>query len=182
MICGNRVRLRAVERNDLLKFQDWLNDSEVTDHLSTYLPLSMADEEQWLERVSHLQQEEKPLAIEMKEGSSWRLIGNSGFFNLEWPNRSAEFGLFIGDKSVWNKGLGTETVRLLLRHGFETLNLHRIYLRVYSTNPRARRSYEKAGFVLEGTMREAVYRHGRYADVHIMSVLRSEWNAVPEGK
>ncbi len=181
MICGNRVRLRAVERSDLPKFQEWLNDSEVTDHLSTYLPLSMTDEEQWLDRVSHLEQEEKPLAIEMKQGRGWRLIGNSGFFNLEWANRCAEFGLFIGDKSAWNKGLGTETVRLLLRHGFETLNLHRIYLRVYSTNPRARRSYEKAGFVLEGTMREAVYRHGRYADVQIMSVLRSEWNEAPEG-
>ena len=69
----------------------------------------------------------------------------------------------------------------MLQHGFETLNLHRIYLRVYSTNPRARRSYEKAGFVLEGTLREAVYRHGKYADIHVMSVLRSEWSAA-EGK
>jgi diamine N-acetyltransferase len=182
VIYGNRVRLRAVERGDLPQFQEWLNDSAVTDHLSTSLPLSMIDEEQWLDRASHMEQAEKPLAIEMQQGQGWRLIGNSGFFNLEWPNRCAEIGLFIGDKSLWNKGLGTETVGLLLQHGFETLNLHRIYLRVYATNPRAKRAYEKTGFVLEGTMREAVYRHGRYADVHIMSVLRSEWNAAPEGK
>ncbi len=182
MICGRRIRLRAVERTDLPAFHEWMNDPDVTDHLSTYLPMSMMDEEEWLERVSRLQQEEKPLAIDLKEDGGWRLVGNSGFFNIEWPNRSAEFGLFIGDKSVWNQGLGTETVELLLKHGFQTLNLHRIYLRVYSTNPRARRAYDKAGFVLEGTLREAVYRHGRYADVYIMSVLRSEWNAVPEGK
>jgi diamine N-acetyltransferase len=182
VIYGNRVRLRAVERGDLPQFQEWLNDSAVTDHLSTSLPLSMIDEEQRLDRASHMEQAEKPLAIEMQQGQGWRLIGNSGFFNLEWPNRCAEIGLFIGDKSLWNKGLGTETVGLLLQHGFETLNLHRIYLRVYATNPRAKRAYEKTGFVLEGTMREAVYRHGRYADVHIMSVLRSEWNAAPEGK
>ncbi len=177
MICGMHVRLRGVERADLASFQSWLNDPEVTDGLATYLPLSMIDEEQWLDKMSQLPPEEKPLAIELNEGPNWRLIGNSGFFNVEWVNRCAEFGLFIGDKSVWNKGYGRETVQLLLKHGFETLNLHRIYLRVYSTNPRARRSYEKVGFVLEGTMREAVYRHGRYADVHIMSVLRSEWNA-----
>ncbi len=178
MIYGQHIRLRGVERSDLACFQVWLNDPEVTEGLSTYLPLSMADEEQWLERTLRVEPEEKPLAIDLKEDGSWRLIGNSGFFNLEWTNRSAEFGLFIGDKSCWNKGYGTETVRLLLKHGFETLNLHRIYLRVYSTNPRARRSYEKVGFILEGTLREAVYRHGRYADVHIMSVLRSEWSAV----
>jgi len=182
MICGNRIRLRGVERSDLRKFQEWLNDPEVAENLSVYLPLSMIDEEQWFDGVSRLQADEKPLAIEVKEGRGWRLIGNLGFFHLEWANRCAEFGIFIGDKSIWDKGYGTETVRLLLRHGFETLNLHRIYLRVYSTNPRAKRAYEKAGFILEGTMREAVYRHGRYADIHIMSVLRSEWNAVPEGK
>lgn len=182
MICGSRVRLRGVERSDLPRFQQWLNDPEVIENLSTYLPLSMLDEEQWFDGVSRLQPDERPLAIEVKQGPNWQLIGNSSFFNLEWANRCSEFGLFIGDKSVWDKGYGTETVRLLLRHGFETLNLHRIYLRVYSTNLRGKRAYEKAGFVLEGTMREAVYRHGRYADIHIMSVLRSEWNAVPEGK
>ncbi len=177
MICGERVRLRGVERGDLPKFQAWLNDPEVTDGLTIYLPLSMIDEEQWLDKALNLSPEEKPLAIDLDDGGSWRLIGNSSFFNIEWSNRSAEFGLFIGDKSVWNRGHGTEAVKLLLRHGFETLNLHRIFLRVYSTNPRARRSYEKAGFKLEGTLREAVYRHGRYADIHIMSILRSEWNA-----
>ncbi len=181
MICGANVRLRAIERGDLPSFKEWLNDAEVTEGLSNYLPLSMADEEQWYERMSRLDPEEKPLAIDLEEDGRWRLIGDIGFFNLEWPNRCAEFGIFIGDKSVWNKGYGTESIRLLLKHGFETLNLHRIYLRVYSTNPRARRSYEKIGFVLEGTLREAVYRHGRYADIHVMSVLRSEWNAA-EGR
>ena len=177
MIYGQRIRLRGIERSDLPCFQAWLNDPEVREGLSTYLPLSMAEEEQWFERMLRMDPEEKPLAIELKEENGWRLIGDVGFFNLEWANRSAELGIFIGDKSVWNKGYGSESVQVLLKHGFETLNLHRIYLRVYSTNPRAIRSYEKVGFVLEGTLREAVYRHGRYADVHIMSVLRSQWNA-----
>ena len=178
MICGKHVRLRAMERSDLPYFQEWLNDPDVTEGLSTYLPLSMADEEQWFDRASRSDPEAKPLAIDLRHNDSWRLIGDISFFNIEWVNRSAEFGIFIGDKSVWNKGYGTESVQLLLEHGFETLNLHRIFLRVYSTNLRARRSYEKVGFVLEGTLREAVYRHGRYADVHVMSVLRSEWSAV----
>lgn len=177
MIYGNRVRLRGVERSDLSQFKDWLNDPEVIEGLALYLPLSLADEEQWFEEVSKRDGAVKPLAIEIQDGEGWRLAGNMSFFNLEWTNRCAELGIFIGDKSIWNKGYGTESMCLMLQHGFETLNLHRIYLRVYSTNPRARRSYEKAGFVLEGTLREAVYRHGKYADIHVMSVLRSEWSA-----
>ena len=181
MIYGQRIRLRGIERSDVPQFKEWLNDPEVIEGLAMYLPLSLAEEEQWFDGLSHRDPVERPLSIEMKQGRGWRLIGNLGFFNLEWTNRCAELGIFIGDKSVWNKGFGSESVRLLLRHGFETLNLNRVYLRVYSTNPRARRSYEKVGFVLEGTLREAVYRHGEYADIHVMSVLRSEWSAA-EGK
>jgi len=66
-------------------------------------------------------------------------------------------------------------MRLLLRHGFATLNLHRIYLRVFEDNPRAIRSYEKAGFVHEGRQRQGEYHEGEFHDVLFMSVLRPEW-------
>ncbi len=66
-------------------------------------------------------------------------------------------------------------MRLLLKHGFDTLNLNRIYLRVFSNNVRAIRCYEKAGFVQEGRFRQAHYQDGEYWDVLVMSVLRSEW-------
>lgn len=181
MIYGKRIRLRGTERADLPKYYEWINDPEVFDGLSIFLPMSLKDEEQWLENMNQRDQAEKSLSIEMRERKGWRLIGNCGFFNIEWTNRAAEFGIMIGDKSVWNKGYGTETVGLLVQHGFETLNFNRIYLRVYSTNPRAIRSYEKAGFIREGTLRQAVYRHGAYADIHIMSILRSEWNERSEG-
>lgn len=177
VIYGQRVRLRAVEREDVKKFHEWINDPEVTAGLSLYLPMSMVDEETWFETMLTRPPQQKAMAIEAREGEGWRLIGNCAFFDVDTVARSAEFGIMIGDKAFWNKGYGTEAVTLLLRHGFETLNLNRVALRVYADNPRARRSYEKAGFVLEGTMRQAMYRRGHFGDVHMMSVLRSEWDA-----
>lgn len=182
MILGKRVRLRALERADLPKFQEWLNDPEVTEGLTLYLPLSAVDEEKWFDGVMQGEPEQRPLAIEIQNGNAWQLAGNTGLFNLEWTNRSAEFGIFIGDKSNWNKGYGTEALQLILRHAFNTLNLNRVYLRVYASNPRARRSYEKAGFLLEGTLRQALFRHGRYIDVNVMSVLRADWMKSQEGQ
>lgn len=182
MIYGKRIRLRGLERTDIPKSFEWINDPDVYDGLALYLPMSLRDEEQWFDQMAQRDQAEKPMAIEARHGDGWKLIGNCSVFNIEWTNRSAELGIAIGEKSVWNQGYGTETMQLLLQHGFETLNLNRIYLRVYSTNPRAIRAYEKAGFVLEGTLRQAVYKHGRYADVHIMSVLRSEWKSNEEKK
>lgn len=177
MIYGERIRFRAVEKTDIPKFYEWINDPEVTEGLLINLPRSFADEESWFENVAKGEQAERPMAIDIKENDGWRLIGNCGLFHIEWINSIAEFGIMIGDKSVWDKGYGTETVKLILQHGFETLNLNSIFLRVHSTNLRAIKAYEKAGFVLDGTMRQAVYKHGNYVDVHFMSVLRSEWNA-----
>lgn len=175
IIYGERIRLRAVERDDLKKYHEWLNDPEVTRGLALYLPLSMADEENWFDAMTKRDPNEKPFAIEIKKGKNWKLIGNCGFHALENQNRCGEVGIVIGDKTEWNKGYGAEAMTLLQRHGFETLNLNRVYLQVYADNVRAVRSYEHAGFVLEGRLREANYKHGKYEDVLLMGVLRSEW-------
>lgn len=180
ILYGKRVRLRALEKEDVTKFYDWVNDPQVTAYLTLFLPMSTLDEEKWFERVMQRPQEERPFAIEIREGDGWRLIGNCSFFDLDWVAHAGEIGLMIGDKSAWGQGYGTETVGLLLRHGFQTLNLNRVCLRVYADNARAIRAYEKAGFVLEGRMRQALYKCGQYQDVLMMSVLREEWDAREE--
>jgi len=176
MIYGKRIRLRRDERSDLPKFVEWLNDPEVRRYLSMTLPISQASEEQWFENMLKHPAEEQPLGIEIKDGDNWRLIGNCSLFDFNWRTRSAEVGLLIGDKSCWNKGYGTEVMRLLLRHGFETLNLNRIYLHVAAENGGGIRAYEKAGYVHEARLRQADFREGKYCDDLIMSVVRSEWN------
>jgi diamine N-acetyltransferase len=179
MIYGERVRLRAIEQEDLPRFVAWLNDEEVTQGLMHYLPLSMADEESWYEGMRQRPADQRPLMIEVRVGDEWTPVGDCGFFNIDWRIRSAEVGIFIGEKSLWNQGYGTDAMRLLLHHGFETLNLNRIMLDVYDTNPRAVRSYEKAGFIHEGRKRQGMYKDGRYIDILQMSVLREEWKGYP---
>jgi RimJ/RimL family protein N-acetyltransferase len=175
MIFGERVRLRAAERDDIKKFYAWVNDLDVTRHLSLYLPMSTVDEENWFDAMTKRNQSEKTLVIEVRDGEGWKMIGNCGVFGIDSVNRLGEIGIMLGEKDEWNKGYGTETMILLLRHCFETLNLNRVWLQVYAGNSRAKRSYEKAGFIEEGCLREAVYKHGKYDNIIIMSVLRSEW-------
>ena len=180
MIYGERVRLRHVEREDLPQFMEWLNDPEVSRGLSIHIPLSMDEEESWYEQVLKSPNEERPLCIEAKHEDGWKLIGNSGLFPVDWRNRNAEFGIFIGDRTEWNQGYGTEAVKLILEHGFSTLNLHRIFLRVFADNQRAIRVYEKIGFVHEGRHRQAEFHGSQYHDILFMSMLRSEWEELLE--
>ena len=175
MIYGERIRLRAITRDDLPLFVEWLNDPEVTQGLMVYLPFSIEDEEAWFESMRKAPQAEHPLMIEICTEEGWEAIGNCGLFSIDWRIRQAEFGIVIGAKQHWNKGYGTEALALIIEHGFATLNLNRIFLRVYENNPRAARSYEKAGLSIEGRLRQGHYDNGKYFDVLIMSILRSEW-------
>ena len=177
MIYGERIRLRAAERGDLPRFVAWLNDPEVIEGLLLHLPMSMAEEEGWFENMLKRPASEHPLVIEVRQGEDYRPIGNIGLHNIDWRCRSAEVGIFIGEKSLWSQGYGADAMRLMLQHAFETLNLNRVMLDVYENNPRAVHSYEKAGFVLEGRKRQGMYKHGKYIDILMMSMLREEWEA-----
>jgi diamine N-acetyltransferase len=180
MIYGERIRLRAVEKPDLPHFVEWLNDPEVYDGLLIHNPLSLTEEEGWYERMLMRPAQQHVMAIDVKQGLAdqgepvWRMIGSLAFDDIDWRNRAAELGIMIGDKSFWNQGYGTEAVRLLVDHGFNTLKLHRIFLHVFETNPRAIRAYKKAGFIEEGRERQAEFRGGRYIDVLRMSILRED--------
>lgn len=175
---GERIRLRAAEKEDLTAFLRWVNDADVTENLFLIDPMSRFEEENWYESMMKRPTSEHALVIEVKDQGptrDYRPIGTCSFHKLDWRNRSAEIGIMIGEKTFWDQGYGTETMRLLLRHGFNNLNLHRIWLQVYAKNKRGIRAYEKAGFIHEGKHRQGHYQHGQYHDVYLMSVLKEEW-------
>jgi RimJ/RimL family protein N-acetyltransferase len=178
MIIGNQIRFRAIEKADLPSFVRWLNDPEVSQGLSLRYPLSLAEEEEWFSDMIKRPPQERPMAIEIQPDplkDTWEFVGNCGFIKINWEDRSAEIGIHIGEKKYWNQGYGTKAMQLLMQHGFDNMNFHRLYLRVFEINQRAIRSYEKAGFRVEGKMREAQYMNGTYVDVLMMSILQHEW-------
>ncbi|QCU79149.1 GNAT family N-acetyltransferase [Citricoccus sp. SGAir0253] len=113
----------------------------------------------------------------IEDRSSGRVVGESVLNDVDPDNLSCGFRIWIS--GARDRGLGTEAVRLTLRHAFEDQRLHRVELEVYAFNPRARHVYEKAGFVLEGTLREALLFDGEWIDCHVMGLLAHEWRRAP---
>ena len=175
MIFGKRVRLRHVERRDLENYVLWMNDPEIREGLDSTFPMSLAEEEIWFEATLERDPVERPFAIEVQEGDSWVHIGGCGFHKFDAIAHKAEIGLLIGAKAYWRQGLATDAMEALVAHGFDTLNLHRIYLRVYEFNEAAVQLYRKLGFVEEARLRQDCFRRGRYWDTIVMGMLRSEW-------
>jgi RimJ/RimL family protein N-acetyltransferase len=170
MLRGRRVILRAIEPPDLPDYVRWFDDPEVLAYFGPHRPLNLAQEQAWYQG-----QNENAGSINFAIDFEGRHVGGCGFADIDAKNQHGEVGLFIGEKALWDQGLGKDTLATLLNYGFDILNLHRIYLRVFADNQRAMHAYEQVGFVHEGRFREAEWRHGRWLDLLYMSVLRPEW-------
>jgi RimJ/RimL family protein N-acetyltransferase len=136
------------------------------------VPWSVAQLEEVYERWSHA---DDRIVWVIQDRSSGNLVGESVLSELDEDNRTCGFRIWIS--GARDRGLGTEAVRLTLRHAFEDQHLHRVGLEVYDFNPRARHVYEKAGFIHEGTQREALLFDGQRIDCHVMGILAREWFA-----
>jgi RimJ/RimL family protein N-acetyltransferase len=178
IIRGERVYLRPAERSDLPTFVRWFADAETTRHLAVRAPFSEAMEEEWFKGVVEGQGEKQYHFVICLVGDG-RSIGTADLRDLDFENGVAAFGISIGEKGEWSKGYGTDALLAICDFGFGQLRLERIWLDVYEPNARARRSYEKAGFTLEGTLRHGHFADGEFVDVMRMALLRDEWLALP---
>ena len=178
MYCGKLVRLRAYRKNDIPKAQEFLNDFEVRKLLQPTVPYpyTMEDEEKWYEGISAIK-DTYTFAIETLDGI---YLGGCGVNSIDWKNRKAEIGIFIGDKDYWGKGYGSDAIQILVKFIFEEMNINKIGLSVYSYNERAKKAYKKCGFVEDGVLREEIFREGKYHDEIIMSMLKREYYKVKE--
>lgn len=170
---GRLVTLRRHRPENLPAVVRWYRDPELA-RLTRYQTRPMSREE--VERFFHARLlSPDSIAYAIHDGSTDRLVGLTTFSALDADNGSVLFHITIGERDAWGRGLGTEATELMLEHAFERLGLHRVGLSVFSFNERAIRAYEKAGFRIEGRLREAIHRDGRYWDEVQMGALAGEW-------
>ena len=177
LLQGERVRLVAPNsETDAELLARWSRDSEYM-RLQSSWPARPWSQKQSKEAVREWMEHEKPDAIEfvIRTLAEERPIGAIELDGIRWPHGDAFVGVGIGERDCWGNGYGTDAMRVILRYAFAELNLHRVSLDVFEYNPRAIRSYEKAGFCVEGRERQALHRDGRRWDMIYMGILRQEW-------
>ncbi len=172
-ITGEKVALGPIRRDLLPLYGRWVNDFEVTRTLGIGVrPMTDEAEQAWYE---HAATSERDVYFTIYERSTLRPIGTTSLHGPDFHNRTATFGLLIGEKDCWGRGYGTETTRLMLRYGFGSLGLHNIMLMVFSHNERGRRAYIRAGFREIGRRREALRVGGQLVDDIYMDCLATEF-------
>jgi len=179
LLHGELVRLTAENPEVMAEnFSRWYQDTEWIRLLDTDPP-RMLSGKKWKDLLEKDLDKNTPdelfFAIRTLEGDV--LIGFIGLFDLFQQHGDALVAIALGERKYWGNGYGTDAMLVMLRYAFNELNLRRVGLIVFEYNSRAFRSYEKAGFIHEGRVRQYLYREGRRWDLLFMGILREEWLA-----
>jgi RimJ/RimL family protein N-acetyltransferase len=184
LFCGELVRITFEEPDAVAKAEvRWQRDSEFV-RLADSDPVELSSEKKIRERVEKrfekgFQPERYPFSV--RTLAEDKLIGFFGLY-VELIHSVAWVGIGIGERDFWSKGYGTDMMKVCLRYAFSELGVQRVSLGLHEYNARALRSYEKAGFRLEGRTRKDVLREGKRTDTLWMGILREEWLQQQDGE
>ncbi|MHB8645618.1 MAG: GNAT family N-acetyltransferase [Thermomicrobiales bacterium] len=175
-IVGERVALGPIRRDLLPLYQRWINDFTTLRALAIPpLPLTIESETAWYDRAAIA--DASIVHFTIYETASWQPIGNADWSAIDYRNRTASFGILIGDPANRGKGYGTEATRLMLDYAFTALGLHSVMLTCYAFNEAGQHAYKKAGFREFGRRRECHWMGGKLWDEIYMECLASEFES-----
>lgn len=172
-LTGRLVRLRAFEPDDAEALWRWHHDDEAMRWMGEGYPESRFELRKRLENRAPNSLARVGLGIETRDGGT--LIGACQLRDTSPEAGRAELDLYVGERDHWNRGYGTDALRVLCAYGFDTLRLHTIALTVAEPNEAARHIYRKVGFAEEGRLRESFRREGQWYDEIVMGLLEREF-------
>lgn len=180
-LISENIYLSPLTKDDIsVEYISWLNDSEVCKaNTHATIPNNHSKTLAYVESVEG-SQTEIVFAIRWKENDIH--IGNVSLQGINWINRTGEYAVLIGNKKYWNKGVGSESLSLIIQYGLITLNLNRIWSGMFITNKGAMKICEKNEMKKEGVLREAVFKNGKYLDVVIYSILQKDFKKTNQKK
>ena len=184
MYYGEKVKLRALEMSDLDNIMKGWNNFEMRRFLASALPMSENVEREWLEKASKARPwQDGALNLAIEDKNTGEFLGTTGIFDISKQMQRAEFGIAIHNPDNFGKGYGTDATKVMLWIGFQVLGLNSIYLYTAAYNERARKAYEKAGFITVGEFRQAIFMEGEFHNFVAMDILKEDFlEMYPPGK
>lgn len=162
------ISLRLMTKEDTDMIIRWRNSPDVRKNFIYQELFTREGHENWIKTMIDTGKAVQMIICDSREN---RPLGSVYIRDIDRKHKKAEYGIFIGEPEARGRGVGTAAARLMLRYCFEEEGLHRVYLRALAGNVQAVRSYEKAGFVREGYLRDDVRIQGEYWDIVWMAAI-----------
>lgn len=172
---GNTIKIRKLKFSDAMDIYKNVKDKEVIKWtLSIPYPYPKDGAIKFIRKSHYKIKKKKSYDFGVVFKKTNRVIGIVSFNHVDWENKNAELGCWLG-KKYWRQGLMTEAVKLILKFGFKKLKLHRIFAGLFEGNIASKKLLEKCGFKLEGKIRETRYRRKKWHNELTFGILRSEF-------
>ena len=182
MIKGEKVGLRAVEPSDLPLLQEWRNIERFRRNFREVRELNSVNQEQWFHKLN---QSTNDFMFTITRHSDDQPIGACGLLYVNWFIRSADLSFYIGYEQQYidSYGFAEEAVHLLLRYGFDNLNLHKIWMELYAFDSTKLDFFVKRfGFEVDGILRDNCFEDGRYWNSYMLSLLCDDYRKLEHAR
>lgn len=173
-----RVRICPCEMEDFLKTRSWINDDYMREMTINRKIVTEFEQKMFYENIIN---DSTYLLLKIETIKDEKFIGCGGLKKIDNINQNAELWIYIGEKDYRGIGLGYEATELILKYGFEWLNLNKIYLEVSAKNDSAIKMYKKIGFKKEGELKEHKYLKGQFVDLIILSISKRDFIDLQKG-
>lgn len=172
---GKRIKIRKLKLSDVQDIHENIKEKEITKWtINIPHPYPKEGAKSFIKSSHYRLRKKKGYDFGIVLKNTGKVIGGISLTNLDWENKNAEVGYWLG-KKYWGKGLTTEAVKLILKFGFEKLKLHRIYAHLFEENIGSKRVLEKCGFKLEAIIRETRFRYNKWHNELTYGILKKEY-------
>ena len=178
-IHGEKIYLRFVREVDAYgNWWRWFNDPDVTVHMNKGVKENTVEDQLvFFEKVSH---SEKDVVLAICDLESGVHIGTTGLHDIDWGKGTAQFGIVIGEKTLWGKGIGTEAWRMIVEYGFSALKLKKIHTKIFAGNLPSLRIAEECGFEKKAVLKNDIKKNDVFHDRIYLVLTRQRWKAMRE--
>jgi UDP-4-amino-4,6-dideoxy-N-acetyl-beta-L-altrosamine N-acetyltransferase len=170
ILYGQGIYLRPMTEEDTDLIVKWRNEDFVRQNFIYRKPFTREGHLKWIETMVKTGKVVQFIICT----EDHRPVGSVYLRDIDRDHRKAEYGIFIGEKDALSKGYGTHAAKLMIEYAFGKLKLHKLMLRVLAGNDRAKKSYEKAGFVQEAYLKDELYLEEGYRDEILMACFNPE--------
>jgi RimJ/RimL family protein N-acetyltransferase len=171
-----------VSADDVDHILGWVNDPEIVGNIAAFSgePFTREQELAYIQKMQESPSDElfSIFATDDDDGeANDGYIGQVGIHQIHWRSRVGRLGIVIADRARMGRGLGSAALASAIDIAFaeDKLNLHKLWLMVFSTNARSLRTYKRLGFLEEGVLREEYFHEESWRDMTRLSLLQREW-------
>lgn len=173
-LMGEKIFLRSPIEEDVYgNWWRWFNDLDVTEHMNKGVKENTIEDQ--LAFFKKVNQSEKDLVLAICDRKSGLHIGITGLHNIDWVKGCAQFGIVIGEKKFWGKGIGSIAWKMIVSYGFEELKLKIIDTKIFSNNLASIKIAEKCGFYKIKLLKNDVEKNGKLYDRVYMLLKQKHW-------